>query len=125
MRICILSLLLLCGCDTLSNVPKEANKVADKVEASVASIRAEIMPYAQTAVQLCSVVAPTNKGLCAELDSLASMLVEALDTAQAAVDAYRAGKGELNDAYQAARRALSIAEEYARKVQELYARSGE
>lgn len=124
-----LSLALLAGCATLSDVTHEAeesvevvDEAADKLGLVVKSLRAEVAPYAQLSASLCAST-PVDPGVCAELEALAQKLARALDDAQAALDMYKAGKADFISAYEAALDALELAEDYASKVVSLAERA--
>lgn len=118
-------LLLGCGA-SLSEVTHDAaakvDEGAQKLKAVISSTRVQLKPYAAIALALCD-QSPVDPAACAEIDSAASRVFEALDKASAALDLYEAGKGDFIDAYDAVDAAFNLAVEYAKKVVDLDQRS--
>ena len=115
MKYLALTLALLCGCATFKSaeqtVVADADKAADKLAQAVAAIRKNVQPYAILSEQLCLDLKASAE-TCAKVDVVADKLVTALDDAQSAVDAYRAGKLEVEKAVDALKAAEKIAQDY-------------
>lgn len=118
--------LLLGGCATLSETTHEAaaevDEGAQKLQRVIEFVRQNVQPYAQLAVNSCGAT-PLNVESCQEIEKVAGQLFAALDKAQAALDAYNAGKGDFIDAYEAVEHAIGLAEGYAREVVDLVSRA--
>lgn len=128
MKTLILSLLLLSGCaSTLASVKKDVESVgasidegAQKIQASLSVVRAQVQPLAMAAVALCNAT-PVSPSDCKAVDKAANALLKALADAQAALDLYNAGKGDFITAVNALVHALDLASDYSDKVLSLHA----
>jgi hypothetical protein len=86
----------------------------------VKSIRTEIQPYANTAVMLCKDQASDE---CRALASAANTLENSLQVAEKGIADYKMGEATLSEVYAFVREALDLAEDFAREVLALHARS--
>lgn len=98
--------------DVIKDVPVQADAAVAKLQAAVNFLRSDIEPYAQTAVKLCQMDSP----VCKDLDAAASILFEALVQADTAIADYKAGKVALGNVIEIVKKAIHVAEDYARAV---------
>jgi hypothetical protein len=105
--------------DVIKDAPAKVDSAVAKLKAVVNFVRSDIEPYAQTAVKLCQMDSP----VCKDLDAAAGILVQALVQADQAIADYQAGKVALDHVLEIVKKAVDVAEDYARAVLAAHARA--